>query len=372
MKFNLNIETLKKVIIAYVAAAKKAELPALAALKLEAKNGTLSVTGYDTTLGVVATTTEVTVEDEGVAVVKADIFKEICNKISYGNVKIEATDENINLITETDLFEVPLIDKRTFPYLPDKTDNPTIVEVNLDEFLFAINNVAFAVENDITRKRVYGVSLIVENGEMTLVGIDGHKLAVRKIPCRSTQPLEFRLELDKLKRAIKAMPTEGVAKIFVYDRHLEVGFEDVTVYLRLVDGCVSNYNEYIPKDVTTVVKVNRDDLIEGCSKCNIFNVDRIVSPMRCEISKGESNMHLSLNTTNGRCEANVPVIVTGNSLTIGLDNTFLAAALNNSKIKDSDNDEVIINFSGPLSPAVIRVENSEEVTNLIVPMRLSK
>ena len=373
MKLSINSSELKKLLVACVATAAKAEMPVLSALKLEAKNGTLYCTGYDLSLSVVTKTTDVNIEKDGVAIVTSNILKKI-NDFSYGEITMETTKKLLTISSENGIFNIPLFLEEEYPSLPKKETDSTKVEFNIDDFVYAVNAVAYATETDVNRNKIHGISVMIENGFMTIVGIDGHKLAVRKIPARTTETLGFRLELDKVQRAIKAIPDEGKAKIDVYTRHLELSFEDVSITIRLVDGCVSNYNDYIPRDSKTIVKVNREALIEGCRKCQIVNTaDRIRFPLKAEVSNAYGEIRLSLSSNTGSCDARVSGVVNGDNLIIGLDNEFLLNALLSSKIKDADADDVVISFNGPLAPITIKVDgHTDEMVNLIVPMRLSK
>ena len=100
------------------AASTKTAIPAIEGILIVAKDGTLTLTGYDLEMGI-TTSIPARIEEEGELVLNAHMFSETLRKLPGSNVNIDSDQRNIASISCGD-FESTLIgiSAEEYPDLP--------------------------------------------------------------------------------------------------------------------------------------------------------------------------------------------------------------------------------------------------------------
>ena len=160
------------------AAPSKSPIPALEGILFEATKEELKLTAYDTRIGIY-TTLESTVMEAGCIVIPARFLSELVRRLPDGLVTIEADESFATTIRcgKTE-FHVMGLDPESFPELNvvDAVQNIGIPE---DILKSMINQTIFSVSTSESRPLYMGVLFEVGVSDLTLVAVDGYRLAKR-------------------------------------------------------------------------------------------------------------------------------------------------------------------------------------------------
>jgi DNA polymerase III beta subunit len=159
------------------AVAVKSNLASIEGILFVAENGTLTLTGYDFEMGI-KTTFECDVEMEGDIVLSSGLLGNIVKKSTEDKISIDC-DARMNCKIKSGMTEYNIkgIDSTDYPDFPSPAqDNSIKIENRL--FCEMVDYVIYAVSQDEKRPAHTGVLVKLENRKLTMVALDGYRLAV--------------------------------------------------------------------------------------------------------------------------------------------------------------------------------------------------
>ena len=156
----------------------KSPMPILEGILINAKGSTLTLIASDIDLSI-ETKIESEVMEEGILVVDAKIFGEIIRKLPSSKITIETKENNIiNIHCEKSDFDLVHMNGDDFPGIPI-IDEDMVFSIPQGTLKNMIKGTSFAVAQDETRPILTGVLFEVKNRELSLVALDGYRLALR-------------------------------------------------------------------------------------------------------------------------------------------------------------------------------------------------
>ncbi len=121
----------------------------------------------------------VEVLETGGIVLQAKFFSEIVKKLPKDTVEIEVLNHFQTVIRSgKSEFNLNGLDAEEYPHLPQIEENG--IKVATDLLKTMIRQTVFAVSTSETRPILTGVNWQMENGELTCIATDSHRLAMRK------------------------------------------------------------------------------------------------------------------------------------------------------------------------------------------------
>ena len=163
--------------VASRAAASKSPIPALEGLQISCEDK-LYIKGYDLKKGIV-TGVEADISQRGTVVVGARLFGEMIRRLPDGIVTVSSDEkDNISVKCGKSQFNILGISADDYPELPrfDAVNSVTLPQKLLKDM---INKTIFAVSTDEVRPIYTGTLFEVESERLTLVSVDGYRLARR-------------------------------------------------------------------------------------------------------------------------------------------------------------------------------------------------
>ena len=171
--------------IASRATASKSPIPALEGLLIKAGDK-ITVTGYDLKKGIY-TGIEADIEQRGSIVVGARLFGEMIRRMPDGIVSVTVDDrDNVNIKCGKSEFNIIGMNPEDYPEMPqfDAVNNITLPQNILKSM---INHTIFAVSGDDARPIYTGTLFEIDGEELTLVSVDGYRLAKRSEKLESSK-----------------------------------------------------------------------------------------------------------------------------------------------------------------------------------------
>ena len=347
------------------AAASKSPIPALEGLLLQASDR-LTVTGYDLKKGIY-TQLEAEVKEQGSVVVGARLFGEMIRRLPDGIVTISTDiNNNVNVKCGKSEFNFMGISPEDYPEMPvvDGVNNIALPQKILGSM---INQTIFAVADNDMRPIYTGALFDIEGEELTLVAVDGYRLAKRseKLESAKMENCSFVVPGSALADIVRICgDSEELVKISVGAKHISFSIGETVVVSRRLEGEFLNYKKSIPESFKYTVKVDRGEFMSAIDRVALIVSERNTSPVRMSFNDG--NIDCLCVTPIGRAEDVCSCEGSGEGLQIGFNDRYLKDAL-----KAAAKEELNVCLNSASSPCIITAaDGSENFTYMILPVRL--
>lgn len=351
----------------------KPAVPILANILLELKDGLLTLTATDLTVGICCQT-EVKMLKEGRITLPAKRFSQLVRELTAPQVQFTLQDNQmVEILAGTSKFRLHGVSPEPYPELPDVTDamNFRISQKILKDLLY---RVSFAIARDETRFVLTGALMRVANSELTLLGTDGKRLARIHAPIEIAPTFtgSYVLPLKLIEELLKILGEEGNATIFLMDDKIAIHASETKIVSKLLAGEYPDVSRVIPERSETTITLHREELMSLLRQVSLFTADANHS-VKFTFSNGD--LRLSANTSDiGEGKVNMPVNYHGPQVDIAFNPGFFLDILRHSK-----EETVTMGISDAFNPGVI-TEKENSVTSpfsanplfVIMPMRLSE
>lgn len=347
------------------AAASKSPIPALEGLLIQAGEK-ITVTGYDLKKGIY-TSLEADVKESGSVVVGARLFGEMMRRLPDGIVSISTDiNNNVNVKCGKSEFNFMGISAQDYPEMPsvDGLNNITLPQNILSGM---INQSIFAVADNDVRPIYTGTLFNIEGDELTLVSVDGYRLALRREKlesahmenCSFVVPGSALTDVERI-----CSDSDEPAEISVGTKHISFCIGGTVVVSRRLEGEFLNYKKSIPESFKYTVKVDRSEFMSTIDRVSLIVSEKNSSPVRMSI--GDGSIHCLCVTPIGRAEDTCTCEGDGEGLEIGFNDRYLKDAL-----KAAGKDELHVCLNTTSSPCIIKAaDGSDNFTYMVLPVRL--
>ncbi|HEC22351.1 MAG TPA: DNA polymerase III subunit beta [Chloroflexi bacterium] len=354
----------------------RSTLPVLANVLLATDNGRLRLAATNLEMGITAWI-GASVEEDGEITVPARTLIDLVNTLSPERVDMEVSvrTQSLHLACGATTANIKGIDAREFPVMPEPGEDDEVLPVPADVMRDTINMVAFASARDDSRPILTGVSIIYQDGLLTMAAADGFRLSVREIPLEAEYYGSFSLvvparTLSELARIIS--DEDEVVYLILPDEHSQVLFHmsNVDVVTQVIDGTFPDYHRIIPQDLTTRTIVDTADFLRACKRADIFarEANHTVR-LKIEPQEGMAGVMrvYAQSAETGENEGVLTASIEGEGMEIAFNVRYLIEVL--SVIRQ---DRVVIGTSSPDKPGVLRPVGDDTFTHVIMPMHIGR
>lgn len=347
------------------AAASKSPIPALEGLMLSAEDR-LFVKGYDLRKAIV-TAVDADIAERGTIVVGARLFGEMMRRMPDGIVTVACDEKDkLSVTCGKSAFNIMGISAADYPELP-KFDTLNVLTLPQRLLKDMINKTLFAVSTDEVRPIYTGTLFEVSEEELTLVSVDGYRLAKRTEHLRDIrlEPCSFVVPGTALSDVEKVCADEdGNVQIAVGEKHISFTLENTTVISRRLEGEFLNYRRSIPEVFKYEIGIDRDEFMSSIDRVSLIVSEKNSSPVRVTVHDGL--IHLLCVTPLGRAEDVCTCEGNGEDLLIGFNDRYMKDAL-----RAAANDKLLFCLNSASAPCVLKAaDGSDAFTYMVLPVRL--
>ena len=366
MKFVSNKERLIDAIqVVQRAVSLKNPLPILSGIKFETIDSRVSLTATDLDIGI-RCSFPAEILEPGAAVLPAKYIGDLVRRLPDLPVFFEL-DRDTGGVTvrygqsEAVINGFPAEEFPEFP-IPESEINFGVTEAVLKE---VIKQVVYAAGTDENRPIYTGVFFEINGGFAQVVATDTHRLAWRRLPLDNCENIDINFlipgkTLNELSKIISE--ADRPVKVTVAETRALFATDDICLISRLIDGKFPNYRHVIPGEHIAKVRLRTRDLAEATERASFLARDG--SPV-VKLDIGENSLVVSINTEAGRVREEMPIHLEGEPVQIAFNARYLGDVL-----KVIGSEEMIMEFTGPLSPGIVRPAGDKEYFSLILPVRL--
>ena len=347
-------------------AAAKSPIPALEGLLIQA-GADVRVTGYDLKKGIY-TDIPADVSEPGSIVLGARFLSDIVRSLPGGIVTIYTENGlNTRIVCGDSDFSTVASDAGDYPELPS-VDRENAIAVPQNILSKMIRQTVFSVSDNESRPIYTGELFEVKGNELTVVAVDGYRLALRreKIEAGDMEDCSFVVPGPTLNDLEKLCgDTDEKVRITVGAKHISFVVGDTVLVSRRLEGEFLNYERSIPSDFSIALEADKEELVDAVSRVSIIIDEKTKNPLRLRLEDGA----LTINCNTGVSQARDQCPVKGGkdaSLEIGFNNRYLLDAL-----KAAPADTLKLCFNNASSPCVVRpADGSDGFAYMILPVRL--
>ena len=347
------------------AAAAKSAVSSLEGLLIEALDG-VTVTGYDLKIGI-RSSLPADVGEMGSVVLNCKLFGDIIRKLPDDIVTV--TVDNSTFAAEISCgmsrFKIMGMSAGDYPELPDvKSQN--YLRIKEKDIREIIGETIFAVSDNEARPIHTGALFEVDGTSLTVVAVDGYRLALRKGTLTENKIIDksFVVPGSCLNEAERiAGDSDDDVKLTVGMKHIMFTIGRTELISRRLEGEFLNYKNSIPKDSKYSLGVARRDMINAIERVSLIISDKFKSPVRCRFNDGVARV--STQTTLGAAADECPIEGDGEGIEIGFNNRYILEAL-----RAAPADKVVVKLNTSVAPCIIVPESGEDFLYMILPVRM--
>ena len=347
------------------AVSPKSSIPALEGILLEAGSD-LRLTGYNLETGI-RTIVPADIREEGTLVLGARLFGEIVRKLPDDIVTFQSENYMVNIKCGMSEFNILGTDPEEFPELPTVEYQNSLI-LPQSRLKAMISQTLFAVSDNESRPIHTGSLFEVDSEGLTIVSVDGYRLALRHESIDKKEGAEtfsFVVPGAALSEVEKiCSDVDEPASVTQGARHVMFKVGDTMLVSRRLEGEFLAYRQAIPRNNTIHVEGDTRALLSSIDRVSLIISDKLKSPLRCVF---DSNLlKISTKTAIGDAYDECPLSGDGGGLEIGFNNKYLMDAL-----KAAPADKVRLELTTGVSPCVIMpTEGEENFLYMVLPVRL--
>ena len=347
------------------AVAAKSSIPALEGLLLEGSRE-LTLSGYNTQTGI-RTSFEAQIREEGRIVLNARLFGDIIRRMPDDIIVFSADEKYmVHLSCGDASFDILGLSADDYPELPE-VDDEYSVTLPQKTLKAMIGQTAFAVSTNESRPVHTGSLFEIDDTGLTVVSVDGFRLALRHEPLEKIDGGAFRFVAPG--SALKEVEnicgdTDEMITVTRGKRHLLFSAGQTQLICRRLEGEFLDYKNAIPRNNPICVEVANSALLQSLDRISVVISEKLKSPVRCVFE--QDRVLLSARTGNGEAKDICLTKGDGNGLEIGFNNRYLMEAL-----RYAPADSVRLELNTNISPCVITpVDGSDNFLYMVLPVRL--
>ena len=365
MKFSCEKALLSAAVsVASRAVAAKSSIPAMEGILIEA-GSQLRLTGYNLETGIqVSVPAEVT--EPGSLVLSARLFGEIVRKMADDVVVFSAEGYMVNIKCGLSEFNILGSDPEEFPELPtvDQQNALTLPQPTLRSM---IGQTLFAVSDNGSRPVHTGSLFDVEGDSLTVVSVDGYRLALRREAVaekKGADAFSFVVPGSALSEVEKICSGEEDVTVIQGARHIMFQTGDTVLVCRRLEGEFLPYRNAIPRNNPIQIQCDTRTLLSSIERVSLIISEKLKSPLRCVF--GDGVVDITTKTAIGDAADQCPIDGDGQELEIGFNNKYLMDAL-----KAAPAEKLRLEFTSGVAPCVILpAEGEENFIYMVLPVRL--
>lgn len=355
-KFNSLVQT------ALRAVSSRVTMPILSGLLMSAEGGKITMSGTDLEMSIKARI-EANVKEGGTAVVSGRLLGDIIKSLPAGEITIETGEKFLDIKTGAGEYRIREMMPEDFPQIPE-WEGQSVLKVEAQVFVSAVQQTSRASSNDEKRPVLTG-SLIEKNvpdGAMRIVATDSYRLAWREFEVSGAVTdwedcIIPTKTLNEVAR-IAASAAEAV-EMKVQDKQVMFKLGDMVVTSRLIEGQFPNYKQLVPKGEKTSIKVDKEQLAAVLKRALIFGHNLRL------VAHSEGIRIITETPEIGDSSEELSAEVEGEEMEIGFNGAYMMDG-----ISGAETEKVRINMDEPQKPALVKDDDSEKYSYILMPVRL--
>lgn len=332
-------------------------------LKAEKEGANITATDLETALRLPV---RAEVKEGGRLAIPARKLFEIAKEVE-GDVSLESADAQwIKAKAGKSTFRLACLSADEFPVWPEMEEAR---EMKIEGGVLSemIEKTVYSAGESDTRYTLNGLLFhISEAGKtLTMVGTDGHRMAVIKRDVESSIEEELKVIVPRkaASELKKFLGADSSVTASIGQNHVLFRAGEAEFLARLIEGAYPNYSQVLPEKNEKKVLADREALARALRRVSVMSRERS-GAVRLDLSGGSATLSSS-NPDLGEARDEMEVEYAGEDISLGFNARYLIDALGTMNGKT-----VSLELQDPLSPTLLREEGETAYRCVIMPMRI--
>ncbi|NNF96791.1 MAG: DNA polymerase III subunit beta [Halobacteria archaeon] len=367
MKLSIQRETLLRPLqVVSSVVERRQTLPVLSNVLINCRNNTLTLTGTDLEVEMIAKASLDQEADEGETTLPARKILDICRALPEEAIISLATNGDKAIIRSgRSRFTLSCLPASDFPNI-EPIASPYEFSIPQRALKELIEQTQFSMAQQDVRYYLNGLMLEITNNILKAVATDGHRLAISETQADieasdNRQIIIPRKGVIELARLLEDSETQ--IRIQVGENHIKVDFPDISFTSKLIDGKFPDYQQVIPSSPTKELTCERQALYQAFARASVLSNEKYRG-MRLQLSDNllKATVH---NPEQEEAEEEIEVQYKGEEFEIGFNVSYFIDAL--AAIKT---DAVQVHFIDANHSCLVNGVEDTASKYVIMPMRL--
>ncbi len=341
-------------------------MPILECILIDATSDDILLMANDMEMGI-ETQVEGDILEKGKTAVEAKLFSDMIHQMPDGEITIDC-DANMSITITNGDFRYSNLPGRSgeeFPYLPliEKEEYISISQLSLRD---VIRQTIFSTSPGDLNKLMTGELFEVNEDELKVTSLDGHRISIRRVMLRDTYPSQKVVVPGKTLNEISKIlggNTDKDVLIFFTKNNILFEFDRTVIVSRLIEGEYFKISQMLSADYETKITVNRKKLQDTLEKSLVLLRENDKKPIIMNMMN--QILNISLNTSLASMSDDIKVDKKGKDIMIAFNPRYLIDAL-----RAIDDENVDLYLSNSREPCFIR-DQDENYNYLILPVNFN-
>jgi len=354
----------------------RSTLPIIGNILMEASKSRLKISANNLEIGM-EVFVKAEVEEEGAILVPSKIFSGMVSKLPDTEITVKTLEKgSVKISYKQSNFNINGLSPDEFPTLPKVREGKSF-KIDAKSLADIIEQTVFSVSMSEEKYVLSGV--LMETGKsqtagdtsnLRMISTDGYRLSKRgfKLPVATAfessviVPAKALTEVDHV---IRDEPG-GEAEITIGGEHIAISYKDTHIVARLVQGQFPDYKQVIPKANEIKVSMNCKAFLSAVERAAIIAASS-ANILKVEVKGSKLYVIASAPDVGSVNEVIEAEIKGGDKAQIAFNARLIIDAL-----KVINEEKIVLELTGPLSPGVIRPVGGTDYTYIIMPIRVAE
>ena len=373
MKFTIKKEILLDALVKVSKAiSTKNLIPVLAGIKFELKKKKLTLTASDNDITIQTTIESLNdedfrIENEGSIIIQGKYILDIVRKLPDEYINVEVIDElKILIYTDKSEFNLNGISESEYPNI-GLEESKKKIDIKAGLFKNIVYQTAFATSNEESKPVLTGINFNIVGDILECNSTDSYRLARKVVTLEKESEESYNIVIPShnILEFTKILgDDEEIVELHVFSNKILFKNGNLKFESRLINGTYPNTSNLLPDDSFLVVKTNLNDFYNVIDRVSILTSDKEKNIVTLE-TNGNTLILKSSSVEIGRVEEKMSISKSSNDdIKISFSAKYMMEAL-----KSFSTETVDLHFVGEIKPILIKSEEDETLTQLVLPIR---
>lgn len=359
-------ELLEAIQISQRAISTRSMLPILSGILFKAEGNTLSLSATDLEISIRLKVKGKVVE-KGSLVMPGRLIFDILSNSEDPSVELSLVKEKgqLEVLVGESKFNLNVLFEEDFPKIPTAPE-VAACRVSSKALLRVVKEVAKAASRDEAKPILTGVLSNLTKETIKMVATDSYRLAIceEKIQAGPEEALNIIIPARSLRELARILAAAEPKEVLVNLTDNQVVFrtDQVELISRLIEGDFPNYQQLLPEAYEKQARMNKERLIGATRRVALLAQDN--TPLK--LSFANNLLVISASTQDvGEAAERLDIEYPGEEVKIAFNPEYFLDG-----ITSIEGDELVLELTDPLKPALIRPVQGKGFLYLIMPVRM--
>ncbi len=237
---------------------------------LQATGLDLKIKATDHEIGLESTTTNVKIEENGLASANGKKFLDIVKILKDEDITLKTENDFLHIKQKRSKFKLPMFNAEEYPDFPTIEDRAEF-DIKAYDFLSSLKKISSAIDTNNPKQELNGALIDITDGNIKFIATDTKRLAVYTLD----KNIEFDISLIIPKKGISEIQKIFFddMKIFYDENILIIKSENFTFFTKLINGKYPDYQRIIPKNFKIEITLNREQMVDHLKQVSTISND---------------------------------------------------------------------------------------------------